>query len=67
MKTLITILTRYPKLIGAVSVSLLLVSFLIVFSGPDLSLGVRVDPSIKSLLPNGGEEIEFLENVEELF
>ena len=67
MKTLITILTRYPKLIGAVSVSLLLVSFFIVFSGPDLSLGVRVDPSIKSLLPNSGEEIEFLENIEELF
>ena len=67
MKTLITILTRYPKLIGAVSVSLLLGSFFIVFSGPDLSLGVRVDPSIKSLLPNSGEEIEFLENIEELF
>ncbi len=67
MKTLIAILTRYPKLIGSVSVSLLIVSFLIVFSGPDLSLGVRVDPSIKSLLPNSGEEIEFLENVEELF
>tara|TARA_B100000674_G_C37972500_1_gene977663 strand:+ start:1144 stop:3345 length:2202 start_codon:yes stop_codon:yes gene_type:complete len=43
------------------------VSFFIVFSGPDLSLGVRVDPSIKSLLPNSGEEIEFLENIEELF
>ena len=41
-------------------------SFFIVFSGPDLSLGVRVDPSIKSLLPNSGEEIEFLENIEEL-
>ena len=67
MKTLIAILTRYPKLVGSVSVSLLIVSFLIVFSGPDLSLGVRVDPSIKSLLPNTGEEIEFLENVEELF
>ena len=67
MKILINILTRYPKLIGAVSVSLLLVSFFIVFSGPDLSLGVRVDPSIKSLLPNSGEEIEFLENIEELF
>ncbi len=67
MKILINILTRYPKLIGAVSVFLLLVSFFIVFSGPDLSLGVRVDPSIKSLLPNSGEEIEFLENIEELF
>ena len=66
-KKLVTILTSYPKLIGSVSAFLLIVSFLIVFSGPDLSLGVRVDPSIKSLLPNSGEEIDFLEDVEELF
>ena len=36
----------------------------VVFQGPELSFGLRVDPSIRSLLPKAGEEIKFLEEVQ---
>ena len=49
---------------GLLAVILFLSSLFVIFEGPEFSFGVRVDPSIRSLLPTTGDEIEFLEEVQ---
>ena len=60
-------MTLYTKITGFLAVSLVFFCALVASDFGEKSWKLRVDPSIKSLLPNSGDEIKFLKETQDRY
>ena len=60
-------MTLYTKITGFLALSLVFFCALVASDFGEKSWKLRVDPSIKSLLPNSGDEIKFLKETQDRY